>query len=211
MISFRPTGELKYEVEVHYIEDPVLGYRPARATAVTFRGGHVRQQRYLDVHSVVLNPPFSDSDFQLTFPAGTRVYDERTNNEYVAGELTLATRENQDVAAPAQQIAPVAGPPVNGGPATSERRRPSQGIDPASRASKNGRIWPETIGSEHSRRNRTKQASNARQMPSGAGQPDAQPRSDVHSVWLSARVASLFQSTSRLNFAARKRSIVVFP
>jgi hypothetical protein len=119
MISFRPTGELKYEVEVHYIEDPVLGYRPARATAVTFRGGHVRQQRYLDVHSVVLNPPFSDSDFQLTFPAGTRVYDERTNNEYVAGELTLATRENQDVAAPAQQIAPVAGPPVNGGPATS--------------------------------------------------------------------------------------------
>ncbi|MBN1866467.1 hypothetical protein JW916_04155 [Candidatus Sumerlaeota bacterium] len=80
------SGELTNEARVEYRIDPEVGFVPARIVSTVVIAGRIRTSTELVVKEAVFNEDVSDSDFEIDFPPGTRVWNDRANVDQIVME-----------------------------------------------------------------------------------------------------------------------------
>jgi hypothetical protein len=75
------------QLNVTYAHDPKFGHLPTGWKHQAFHGdGKLQVEVSASQVSHELNSPVKDEEFDLTFPPGTRVFDERTGQRFIVRE-----------------------------------------------------------------------------------------------------------------------------
>lgn len=76
-------GRLESQSDIQYRTDPVIGWMPNSWTRNVYtRSGEVLTTTKIEVRSYELNSPIPEEEFQIMFPVGAEVYDQRNGKSY---------------------------------------------------------------------------------------------------------------------------------
>jgi hypothetical protein len=81
---FSAKGYVRIVTDIDYRQDPEYGPLPARWTTTELsEKGNPQMVRVCEVTKYEINPALGEGDFQIDFPPGTNVYDERSGVRYL--------------------------------------------------------------------------------------------------------------------------------
>lgn len=84
--GIRPGGEPRFQLDIDYDREESIGWIPSGWRLIEYGDeGNARIVMSCEVVDYSLNEPLSEDLFEIIFPEGTRVFDQRTRRDYVVG------------------------------------------------------------------------------------------------------------------------------